>query len=260
MRRSRWTRSSGCCWRPPGRRSSGPGSTRPRCESAKVGVFVGRRWTRRTSAWRGPSDLEGYLMTGQAQQRRVRPGLLHARLRGPGGHRGHRLLLVAGGAAPRRAVAAQRRVVARPGRRGDGDGDAGRVRRLLPAARPGAGRPVQVVRRRRPTARLVGGRRGCSWWSGCPTRGGNGHRVLAVLRGHGGQPGRRVQRPDRAERPVPAAGDPAGARRRPARLGRRGRGRGARHRHPARRPDRGAGAAGDLRRRRAGGSRCGWAR
>ena len=44
----------------------------------------------------------------------------------------------------------------------------------------------------------------------------NGHRVLAVVRGSRGQPGRRVQRPDRAERPVPAAGHPAGAgRRRP---------------------------------------------
>ena len=44
----------------------------------------------------------------------------------------------------------------------------------------------------------------------------NGHQVLAVVRGTRGQPGRRVQRPDRAERPVPAAGDPAGAGRRRA--------------------------------------------
>ena len=40
--------------------------------------------------------------------------------------------------------------------------------------------------------------------------------VLAVIRGTRGQPGRRVQRPDRAQRPVPAAGDPAGAGQRPA--------------------------------------------
>ena len=39
----------------------------------------------------------------------------------------------------------------------------------------------------------------------------NGHPVLAVVRGSRGQPGRRVQRADRAERPGPAAGDPAGA-------------------------------------------------
>ena len=42
----------------------------------------------------------------------------------------------------------------------------------------------------------------------------NGHPVLAVVRGSGGEPGRRVQRPDRAERPVAAAGDPGGAGRR----------------------------------------------
>ena len=39
----------------------------------------------------------------------------------------------------------------------------------------------------------------------------NGHPVLAVVRGQRGQPGRRQQRPDRAQRPIPAAGDPAGA-------------------------------------------------
>ena len=39
----------------------------------------------------------------------------------------------------------------------------------------------------------------------------NGHRVLAVVRGQRGQPGRGQQRADRAERPVAAAGDPAGA-------------------------------------------------
>ena len=39
----------------------------------------------------------------------------------------------------------------------------------------------------------------------------NGHQVLAVVRRVGGQPGRGVQRADRAERPVAAAGDPGGA-------------------------------------------------
>ena len=36
----------------------------------------------------------------------------------------------------------------------------------------------------------------------------NGHPVLAVVRGSAVNSGRRVQRPDRAERPVAAAGDP----------------------------------------------------
>ena len=34
-RRCRWTRSSGCCWRPRGRRSSGPVSTRRACAAAR---------------------------------------------------------------------------------------------------------------------------------------------------------------------------------------------------------------------------------
>ena len=67
--------------------------------------------------------------------------------------------------------------------------------------------------------------------SGSPTRARNGHRVLAVVRGSGGQPGRRLQRPDRAQRPVPAARHPPGAGRPPASRRRRRRGRGARHRH-----------------------------
>ena len=50
---------------------------------------------------------------------------------------------------------------------------------------------------------------GCCWWSGCRTPSGNGHRVLARGAGQRGEPGRGVQRADRAERAVPAAGDPA---------------------------------------------------
>ena len=60
----------------------------------------------------------------------------------------------------------------------------------------------------------------------------NGHPVLAVVARQRGQPGRRVQRADRAERPVAAAGDPGGAGQRRAARRRRGRGRGARDRAP----------------------------
>ena len=80
--------------------------------------------------------------------------------------------------------------------------------------------------------------------------------ILAVIRGSRRQPGRRVQRPDRAERPLPAAGDPAGAGQRPADARRRRRRRGARHRHRPRRPDRGAGAARHLRPGPAATGRC----
>ena len=82
----------------------------------------------------------------------LRPG-------GPGGHRRHGLLVVAGGAAPGRAGAAQRRVHAGAGRRRHGDGDPGVVRRVQPAARAGRRRPVQGVRRRGRRHRLGRGRR-----------------------------------------------------------------------------------------------------
>ena len=112
-----------------------------------------------------------------------------------------------------------------------------------------AGRSLQGVLGAARTAPAGPRARACCCWSGCRTRERNGHRVLAVVRGQRGQPGRRVQRPDRAERSVAAAGDPPGAGDRAGWPRRRGRGRGARHRHDAGRPDRGAGAAGDLRAR-----------
>ena len=52
-------------------------------------------------------------------------------------------------------------------RRRDGDGHRRDLRRVLPAARSGARRPLQGVRRRRGRHRLVRGRRACSWSSGC---------------------------------------------------------------------------------------------
>ncbi len=74
-----------------------------------------------------------------------------------------------------------------------------------------------------------------------------GHQVPGAAAWLGGQLRRRLQRPDRAQRPGPATRDPPGARRhRHVHIGRRRRG-GTRHGHQARRPDRGAGAAGDLR-------------
>ena len=108
----------------------------------------------------------------QRRQRAVRPGRLHARPGGPGGHRRHRLLLLAGGPAPGRpgaAAAASARwrwpaastVMATPGV----------VRRVQPAARPGRRRPLQVVRRRRRTAPAGPRASACCCWSGCPTRG-----------------------------------------------------------------------------------------
>ena len=86
----------------------------------------------------------------------------------------------------------------------------------------------------------------CSCSSGCPMPGAgtSGAGGGARLRG---QPGRRVERADGAERPVAGAGDPRRRWRTPGLVaGGRGRGRGAWDRHGAGRSDRGAGAAGDL--------------
>ena len=111
-RRWRWTRSSGCCWRRPGRRSSGPASTRRRCAAAAPASSSASMYHDYASpaARRCPTSVEGYLGTGNARQRRLRPGRVHLRAGGPGGHRRHRLLVVAGRPAPGRAGAAQRRV------------------------------------------------------------------------------------------------------------------------------------------------------
>ena len=46
------------------------------------------------------------------------------------------------------------------------------LRRVQPAARAGRRRPVQGVRRRRPTASAGPRAAACWWWSGCRTRGG----------------------------------------------------------------------------------------
>ena len=77
-RRWRWTRSSGCCWRSAGRRSSGPGSTRRRCGAADRGVRR-RGLVRDTARGLRPSGSEGYLLTGDRGQRDVGPGVVHAR-------------------------------------------------------------------------------------------------------------------------------------------------------------------------------------
>ena len=53
-----------------------------------------------------PSGCEGYLLTGQREQRDLGAGGVHARAGGPGGDGGHGVLVVAGGAAPGGAGAA----------------------------------------------------------------------------------------------------------------------------------------------------------
>ena len=205
------------------------------------------------------ADAEGHAYLGAASSVLVGPHRLHVRARGPGGLDRHGVLVVAGRAAPRLPGAAQGRVLAGAGRRRDADVDADAADRVRPPARAVAGRPLQVVRRRRRRHRVLRRRR--------PAR------ARAALRRppqrppgagrdprHRGQPGRRVERADRAQRAVAGARDPPGAGRRGALARGRRRRRGARHRHGPGRPDRGPGADRDLRRGAGFRRRCGSAR
>ncbi|TWJ17816.1 beta-ketoacyl synthase-like protein [Micromonospora endolithica] len=122
-RPSRWTRSSGCCSSCPGRRWSGRSSIRVRC--AAVAPASSSAPTARTISYvaeRRRKASRGYLGTGVVGECADRPGGVHVRLRGPGDHGRHGLLVVAGGGAPGRAGDPQRRVRPGPGRRRNGHG------------------------------------------------------------------------------------------------------------------------------------------
>ena len=176
-RRCRWTRSSGCCSSPRGRRSSGRASTRSRCAAAATGVFVGVMYNDYGMA--APAVGGGAGRPARHRhlgQRRLGPGLLHAGPGGPGGdvdtacssslvalhlacqslRSGESTLALAGGVT----------VMA----------DARYVRRVQPAARPGRRRALQGVRGRTRTAPAGARASACCWSSGSPTRGATGTR------------------------------------------------------------------------------------
>ncbi|RPK41115.1 hypothetical protein EES37_20490 [Streptomyces sp. ADI91-18] len=137
-------------------------------------------------------------------------------------------------------------------RRCDRDGHARHLHRLQHPARSGGRRALQAVRRRGRRHRVGRGRRHAARRTalGRPRQGPPGPRRGAGL---GCQPGRRLQRPHGPERPLAAACHPPGPGQRRSVRRRGGRRRGPRHRYHARRPDRGAGAAGHVRPGPAGG-------
>ena len=121
-RRWRWIRSSGCCWRRRGRRSSAPGSRRRRCTAARPACSSGSMYSDYGARLlRAPAGLEGYLGTGSAPSVAVGPHRVRARSAGSGGHGRHGVLVVAGGAAPGVPGAAAGGVRPGAGRRRDGD-------------------------------------------------------------------------------------------------------------------------------------------
>ena len=74
-RRWPWTRSSGCCWRSRGRRSSAPASTRRRCAAAGPACSSASRPRTTAPASRDSrTALEGYLLHRQRGQRRCPAG------------------------------------------------------------------------------------------------------------------------------------------------------------------------------------------
>ena len=102
----------------------------------------------------------------------------------------------------------QRRVLAGARRRRDRDGHPGDVRGVQPAARPG--RRTAAARRSPPTRTAPAGPRAsaCCCWSGCRTRGATATRCWRWCAARAVNQDGASQRPDRAERPVAAAGDP----------------------------------------------------
>ena len=64
-KRWRWIRSSACCWRPRGRRSSAPGWIRSRCAASRTGVFVGVAGADYTNlVFDAAEDVQGHALTG----------------------------------------------------------------------------------------------------------------------------------------------------------------------------------------------------
>ena len=204
-RPSPWTRSSGCCWRPPGRRSSAPGID-PTVAARQPHRRLRRAHAPATTAAAlggAPEDVEGYLGTGNAGS--VASGRISYTLGLEGPAVTVDTACSSSLVALHLAVQALRagECDAGPGRRRHRDGR----RPASSSSSPGsAGWPPTAAASPSPTPPTApAGPRApaCSLLERLSDAQRNGHRVLARDPGLGRQPGRRVQRPHRAQRPRP---------------------------------------------------------
>ena len=188
------------------------------------GLRLHRRAERPQGGARGLRD------DGLGRQHLLRAGGVQLRVRRARGDRGHGLLVLARRRASGVPGAALGRVLAGAGRRRDGDGDAGRADLLRASARPVARWALQGLRRGRGRCRLGRGR-GRARARAALRRAAQRAPCARAGAWQRGQPGRRFERADGAERAVAGARDPPGAGERRSRHLRRGRRRGARHGH-----------------------------